>query len=221
MIWQVRAYVGTSRSESESDTIFCAALCYRYLGGILALPGFWTGWKNGEHCHVAFRLCKMMVQVLQDLGTGVDIESELTQLEDYVGIDFLVDTILTNLALWLQKSDTPNRCRQTWHDKFLEVVGLVRRSVDNQIIPLQVLRGHRLHFEKKLPRSYLRAMSEPFTRLVAVVFEEVQDEVLVEVYVILKLPTGIIVNQQIEIIKTETLKIPLLSGGIHPILISK
>ncbi|KAF7358372.1 hypothetical protein MVEN_00887200 [Mycena venus] len=150
-------------SEASDNTNFSDALCIRYLAGILALPGFWRALES-TRCHrVTKRICMMMIQVLEDLDVDVK-KSEPTQLRDYDGIDFLVDTILYRISIWLRGIDPPKRRDQPWYAKFLKVVDLICKS----------------RSAKELPRSYNRAISESFVSLITGVFTDLPDDIRVE-----------------------------------------
>ncbi|KAJ7798816.1 hypothetical protein B0H14DRAFT_3156759 [Mycena olivaceomarginata] len=92
----------------------CAALCLRYLTGILNLPGFWLN-LGREHAQVAHKLCCRMVCVLKDIG--VDIPS-LGLIEeapvDYDGVGLLATTLLDGLSSWFHKVDRDDWAMQPY-----------------------------------------------------------------------------------------------------------
>ncbi|KAJ7136818.1 hypothetical protein C8R44DRAFT_362977 [Mycena epipterygia] len=59
--------------EIGCSSTFSAALCIRYLGGILDLPGFWRN-MGSVHGDVARKLCSWMARVLKDIAVD-DIPS--------------------------------------------------------------------------------------------------------------------------------------------------
>ncbi|KAF7350345.1 hypothetical protein MVEN_01339200 [Mycena venus] len=116
-----------------SNSAFYAALCIRYLGGILDLPGFWAE-MDTMHLDVTKKLCDKMVTVLKDVG--VDVVDDIVALEfvddlgpfDYGGLDFLANTILVGISSWLDKLEQTEWAMQSWHSSFCQLLLLLRRQ---------------------------------------------------------------------------------------------
>jgi hypothetical protein len=118
-------------SHRDVFSIYSSALCIRYLGGILALPGFWSDAESVTRHDVARKLCSAMVEVLQDLRVDIDqpedSKDEETLPSDPEGVDFLADAILTGMSDWLNKIDAVKWPHQPWYGKLIDVVGLLRQ----------------------------------------------------------------------------------------------
>ncbi|KAJ7813486.1 hypothetical protein B0H13DRAFT_2466782 [Mycena leptocephala] len=143
-------------SRRDLFPIYCGALCIRYLGGILALPGFWIEMGSTIYQEVTRKICSTMVGVLQDLRVDIDQLEDTTEPEapsDYEGVDLLADTILTGISDWLRNMDAAKWRHQLWYGKFLDVVGLLRRPRSADL----------------LPNSFAHATSEAFSSLMLLV----------------------------------------------------
>ncbi|KAJ7828966.1 hypothetical protein B0H13DRAFT_2436659 [Mycena leptocephala] len=143
-------------SRRDLFPIYCSALCIRYLGGILALPGFWIEMGSTIYQEVARKICSTMVGVLQDLRVDIDQLEDTTEPEapsDYEGVDLLADAILTGISDWLRNMDAAKWRHQLWYGKFLDVVGLLRRPRSADL----------------LPNSFAHATSEAFSSLMLLV----------------------------------------------------
>ncbi|KAJ7922404.1 hypothetical protein B0H13DRAFT_2410280 [Mycena leptocephala] len=143
-------------SRRDLFPIYCSALCIRYLGGILALPGFWIEMGSTIYQEVARKICSTMVGVLQDLRVDIDQLEDISEPEapsDYEGADLLADTILNGISGWLKNMDSAKWRHQLWYGKFLDVVGLLRQSRSADF----------------LPNSYAHATSEAFSSLMLLV----------------------------------------------------
>ncbi|KAJ7140135.1 hypothetical protein C8R46DRAFT_1135968, partial [Mycena filopes] len=120
--------------DCSADSKFSAALCVRYLGGILDLPGFWSDVGN-VHSNVAEKLCCQMIRALKDVGVDILQLGSLDETDppfDYDGLDSLAATILVGLSSWFEKLDEKERPLQPWYNSLREILGLLRapRSVD-------------------------------------------------------------------------------------------
>ncbi|KAJ7160244.1 hypothetical protein C8R46DRAFT_1107494, partial [Mycena filopes] len=120
--------------DCSSDSRVSAALCVRYLGGILDLPGFWAEMAAVQSL-VAKKLCRELVQALKDIGVDVLQLGSLGEADrpfDYDGLDFLAATMLVELSSWFEKLNEQERPLQPWYDPLREVLRLLRapRSVD-------------------------------------------------------------------------------------------
>ncbi|KAJ6563697.1 hypothetical protein DFH09DRAFT_1278913 [Mycena vulgaris] len=136
----------------------------RYLGGILALPGFWSETGTMLYHSIAKKLCSMMVQILQDLRVDIDLLKDSTEPEapfDYEGVDLLADTILTGISEWLKEVDAAKWAHQLWYGRFLDVVRLLRRPRSATL----------------LPNSFAHVTSEVFITLIPA-YNEVQVDVI-------------------------------------------
>ncbi|KAJ6523006.1 hypothetical protein B0H19DRAFT_1085852 [Mycena capillaripes] len=121
-------------SEPSSDL---RALCIRYLGGILDLPGFWSE-MSYTHAHVASKLCSAMVRVFKDIGVDVLTLGPLDESEppfDYEGVDFLSKTVLTGISNWLSQLDREQLSTQPWYDTFSQLVHLLRMPRAAELLP--------------------------------------------------------------------------------------
>ena len=121
----------SSFQHSSGSSTYSRALCIRYLGGILDLPGFWSG-TGSVHSDVASKLCCLMSQVLRDIGVDILALGPAEESEppfDYDGVDFLATTILTGLLSWLGKLDREDWALQSWFEYCCEFVQLLLRCV--------------------------------------------------------------------------------------------
>ncbi|KAJ7280558.1 hypothetical protein C8J57DRAFT_1299570 [Mycena rebaudengoi] len=113
------------------------ALCLRYLGGILDLPGFWL--DNGKiHSYVANKLCFDLNQLLKDIGVdilalGLIVEPE--PLFDYNSVDFLAVIILTGISGWFSKLEKENWELQPWYGNFKAFLHLLRMPRAAELLP--------------------------------------------------------------------------------------
>ncbi|KAJ7240669.1 hypothetical protein C8J57DRAFT_1245117 [Mycena rebaudengoi] len=101
--------------------IFFRALCIRYLGGILDLPGFWAK-LTSIHSDVVNKLCHLMSRILKDIGVDILALGPMRESEapfDYEGVDFLATTILTGHSNWLAKLDHEEWPQQPWFEDIL------------------------------------------------------------------------------------------------------
>ncbi|KAJ7160262.1 hypothetical protein C8R46DRAFT_366164 [Mycena filopes] len=118
----------------SADCTFSAALCVRYLGGILDLPGFWAE-MGAVQSLVAEKLCREMVRALKDIGVYVlqlGLLGEADPPFDYDGLDLLSATMLVGLSSWFKKLNEQERPLQPWYHPLREVLRLLRapRSLD-------------------------------------------------------------------------------------------
>ncbi|KAJ7131607.1 hypothetical protein C8R46DRAFT_1201920 [Mycena filopes] len=123
--------------ESSADSKFSAALCVRYLGGILDLPGFWVE-MGAMQSLVAKKLCGGMVRALKDIGVDVLQLGFIDDDElpfDYDGLDFLAATILVALANWFKKVDDQERTNQLWYDPLRKLLQLLRAPRSADLLP--------------------------------------------------------------------------------------
>ncbi|KAF7346915.1 hypothetical protein MVEN_01443800 [Mycena venus] len=123
--------------SSRGEEKFTSALCLRYLGGILDLPGFWLD-MHGMHVHIANKLCRKMVQVLKDLGVDVLALGIIDEQEppfDYNGLDFLGTRILNGVSGWFTQLEGEEWSAQPWYEKFIELVELLRRPRAEELFP--------------------------------------------------------------------------------------
>ncbi|KAJ7030161.1 hypothetical protein C8F04DRAFT_739166 [Mycena alexandri] len=123
--------------STDSESKFSAALCVRYLGGILELPGFWSE-MNSVHSLVAKKLCRELVRASTDIGVDV---LELGSLEDpeppfdYDGLDLLAVTVLVALSTWFGKLDAREQVLQPWYESLCELLRLLRASQSADLLP--------------------------------------------------------------------------------------
>ncbi|KAJ6540622.1 hypothetical protein B0H19DRAFT_1078027 [Mycena capillaripes] len=116
---------------------YSSALCIRYLGGILDLPGFWQ--DSGKiHFYVANKICSKLVQVLKDirvdiltLGPG----SEPKPPFDYEGVDSLATSALTGISNWFGELDRGDLPAQPYYATFCQVVQLLRMPRAAELLP--------------------------------------------------------------------------------------
>ncbi|KAF7328737.1 High osmolarity signaling protein SHO1 [Mycena venus] len=123
--------------HDSSDSPFSRALCLRYLGGILDLPGFWLN-TGSLHGHVANKLCCEVVRVLKDIGVDVLALGPTEHMElpyDYDGIDFLATNILTGISGWLVQFGPEYWSVQLWHDSLREFLWLLRMPRSAELLP--------------------------------------------------------------------------------------
>ncbi|KAF7358515.1 hypothetical protein MVEN_00902400 [Mycena venus] len=121
----------------SSSSKYASALCIRYLGGILDLPGFWAV-MGGVHSDVARKLCGEMVQVLKDIGVDVLVLGLFDDSEppfDYYGIDFMASRILDGLFNWFEKLDQEDWPVQPWYESFTEFLRLLRMPRASELLP--------------------------------------------------------------------------------------
>ncbi|KAF7355994.1 hypothetical protein MVEN_00928800 [Mycena venus] len=84
-----------------------SALCIRYLGGILNLPGFWHD-MGSVHADVARKLCGTMIRALKDIGADMLTLPSINDPDppfDYDGLDFLATTLLIGMSNWLRAEE--------------------------------------------------------------------------------------------------------------------
>ncbi|KAJ7743352.1 hypothetical protein B0H16DRAFT_1561500, partial [Mycena metata] len=123
--------------STDSESKFSAALCVRYLGGILELPGFWSE-MDGVHSLVVNKLCRELVRALKDIGVDV---LELGSLEDaepsfdYDGLDLLAGTVLVSLSVWFEKLDPQEQVLQPWYESLCELLRLLRAPQSAAYLP--------------------------------------------------------------------------------------
>ncbi|KAF7359644.1 Heterotrimeric G-protein alpha subunit, GPA3-like protein [Mycena venus] len=116
---------------------FSKALCVRYLGGILDLPGFWSD-TGTVHSNVAKKLCAEMVRLLRDIGVDILILGPIAEsvpMDDYDGIDFLATTILNGLSSWFDRFDNEAWAVQPWYENFRQFLQLLRSPRSAVILP--------------------------------------------------------------------------------------
>ncbi|KAF8149647.1 hypothetical protein K438DRAFT_1866375 [Mycena galopus ATCC 62051] len=123
--------------DSSEHPSYSRALCIRYLGGILDLPGFWSE-MSYTHAHVASRLCSAMVGIFIDIGVEVLTLGPLDESEppfDNEGVDFLGKTVLTGISNWLSQLDREQLSTQPWYDTFCQLVQLLRMPRAAELLP--------------------------------------------------------------------------------------
>ncbi|KAJ7162311.1 hypothetical protein C8R46DRAFT_1104205 [Mycena filopes] len=124
--------------DSSADSKFSAALCVRYLGGIVDLPGFWAE-MGAMHSLVAKKLCRGMVRALKDIGVDVlqlgSLDGDDDSPFDYDGLDFLAATMLVALASWFGKFDEQEQTKQLWYDSLRELLQLLRAPRSADVLP--------------------------------------------------------------------------------------
>ncbi|KAJ6488804.1 hypothetical protein C8R45DRAFT_247748 [Mycena sanguinolenta] len=115
--------------ERDCLSEYRSALCVRYLGGILSLPGFWIHSGN-IHSQVADKLLREMVGLLRDIievdVSRGDVGAESDPQFDYDGVDLLTGALLTGISGWFSNIDEKDRCKQSWHGSFAEFIQLLR-----------------------------------------------------------------------------------------------
>ncbi|KAF7351987.1 hypothetical protein MVEN_01160900 [Mycena venus] len=173
--------------ETGADFTFSNALCIRYLGGILELPGFWLNIRI-VHSEVARKLCLGMVRILKDIGVDIFPSDESLRSEssfDYEGVDFLADTILVGMSNWFKKIDATNWVGQSWYASFREVVQILRRPLSAAL----------------LPNSFSRATSDSLEKYIPTIYREVEFDIMVETStnVIPPAATGLYYSEYIDI----------------------
>ncbi|KAF7328488.1 hypothetical protein MVEN_02535700 [Mycena venus] len=124
--------------RNSADTFqYSSAICVRYLGGVLALPGFWQ--DTGKiHSYVANRLCCEMVRLLKDIEVDVQTLGPIDESEppfDYEGVDLLSTLILNGLLNWFSKLDKDDWGLQVWYESFKEFIQLLRRPRAAELLP--------------------------------------------------------------------------------------
>ncbi|KAJ6601748.1 hypothetical protein DFH09DRAFT_1125797 [Mycena vulgaris] len=122
---------------------FSSALCIRYLGGILDLPGFWLDMGN-THQDVAKKLCVEVVHMLEDVGA--DLRGRLVSGEsdvsfDSEGLDFLTEKVLVGVSNWFHHIDTASWCLQPWYAGFRTIVQLLRSPYLAELLPISSARA--------------------------------------------------------------------------------
>ncbi|KAF7377392.1 High osmolarity signaling protein SHO1 [Mycena sanguinolenta] len=102
-------------NHSEASEMF-SAICIRYLGGILDLPGFWSN-MGTAHFSVAKKLCSEMACVLEDIGADILELGPVDESQtDHSGIDFLATIMLNGFLGWIGKLHPENWAIQLWYE---------------------------------------------------------------------------------------------------------
>ncbi|KAF7328218.1 High osmolarity signaling protein SHO1 [Mycena venus] len=116
--------------SSDGASNFPNALCFRYLGGIFDLPGFWLD-LSSINTTIAHKMCREMVRVMKDLGVDILVLGVINEGEpefDYEGIDFLATRILNGLSSWITKLEPEDWPAQPWYESFIGFIELLRRG---------------------------------------------------------------------------------------------
>ncbi|KAF7355863.1 hypothetical protein MVEN_00914900 [Mycena venus] len=122
---------------SSGASVYSSALCVRYLGGILDLPGFWLD-TGRIHADVANKLCCELARILKDIGIDILALGYLDEEEspyDYEGVDLLATALLTGILDWFGKLDLEHWRTQPWHEAFYDLLQLLRRPRAVEMLP--------------------------------------------------------------------------------------
>ncbi|KAF7375789.1 hypothetical protein MSAN_00468600 [Mycena sanguinolenta] len=100
--------------ERDCSSEYRSAICVRYLGGILSLPGFWMH-RGNIHSLVADKLLREMVGLLNDIvevdAFREDVRADFDTRFDYDGVDLLASALLAGISGWFSNIDQQDRCR--------------------------------------------------------------------------------------------------------------
>ncbi|KAF7358039.1 Metacaspase type II [Mycena venus] len=143
------------RDESSATSKTYAAICIRYLGGILDLPGFWSD-MGIVHSWVARKLCSEMIAMLKNIGADIlklGRKDEPDPLLDYDGLDFLATAILSGLLDWFNKLHQEDWAVQPWFERLCTFVQLLRQPRSAELLPISSAFATSA-FEDVLPTKY-------------------------------------------------------------------